>query len=220
MSNRIIPKEMSGGLRKAELRDISGPQTAAPSTRRVPERPQTVAPSAPDPKQLAAARAEGYREGFEAGKAEGQAQAAVERAALGQLTDGLNQLIDGFEQRLAADVLSVSLELARLIVRQALSAKPELVLNVIREALHSLPGLDEQTTIYVHPADAALLKNSVGSDGLAPTLPWKVVEDARIERGGCRLETPTTEVNATVQARWRRIIAALGRDDAWLDGEV
>ena len=54
-------------------------------------------------------------------------------------------------------------------------------------------------------------------DPALATLPWKIVEDAQIERGGCRLETPTTEVDATLETRWRRVVASLGRDDSWID---
>jgi flagellar assembly protein FliH len=43
------------------------------------------------------------------------------------------------------------------------------------------------------------------------------VEDILVERGGCRLDTATTEVDATLETRWRRIIGALGSDDPWID---
>jgi flagellar assembly protein FliH len=38
-----------------------------------------------------------------------------------------------------------------------------------------------------------------------------------MERGGCRFLTGSSEIDATLENRWRRIVAALGRDDAWLD---
>ena len=34
---------------------------------------------------------------------------------------------------------------------------------------------------------------------------------------GCRVETPRQAVDATVQTRWRTALAALGRDDAWIE---
>jgi flagellar assembly protein FliH len=111
----------------------------------------------------------------------------------------------------------MSLELAKLIVRQSVRVKPDLVLSVIREAVSSLTGLDEHTTIHLHPADAALLRDAAGEDPMFASLPWKIIDDARIERGGCRLETATTEVDATLETRWRRVIAALGREDSWID---
>jgi flagellar assembly protein FliH len=90
------------------------------------------------------------------------------------------------------------------------------VLSVIREAVFSLPGMDEQTSVHLHPLDAKLLRELAENDKQLGEL----VEDRRgsqLERGGCRLDALTTEVDATLETRWRRIIAALGRDDSWID---
>jgi flagellar assembly protein FliH len=122
-----------------------------------------------------------------------------------------------FEQTLAGDVLSVGLELAKQIVRSALRVKPDLVMAVVREAISSLPGLSEHTVLLLNPADAALVRKGLEDDPAVATLPWKIVEDPHIERGGCRLETPTTEVDAALETRWRRVVASLGRDDSWID---
>jgi flagellar assembly protein FliH len=91
------------------------------------------------------------------------------------------------------------------------------VLTVVREAVSSLTGVDAETTVHLHPDDAALLKAISRDDTALASLPWKIVEDARIERGGCRLETASAELDATLETRWRRVIAALGREDSWID---
>jgi flagellar assembly protein FliH len=208
LSNRIIPKESITGLRKAELGDLSGSKGAG--------RPLSAGP-APGTSTLARAREDGYREGVEAGRREVQAQLQSERAALKNLTEGLTQFLQDFEQGLANDVLSMGLELAKLVVRHSVKVNPDLVLSVVREAITSLPGVDRQTTIHLHPADAIVLRRVAESDSALAKLPWRIVEDAQLERGGCRLETATTEVDASLETRWRRIIAALGRDDLWID---
>lgn len=212
MSNRIIPKEALSGLRKAELGDLGGPN---PRTRLEPARAEGSA--APASAALAKAHEEGYREGVEAGRREVEVLLHTERDALREVRNGLTQLMSEFEHSLANDVLSMSLELAKLIVRHSIKVKPDLVLSVVKEAVASLPGVDQQTTIHLHPSDAALLRKLAESDKTLHELPWRIVEDVRVERGGCRLETATTEVDATLETRWRRIIAALGRDDPWID---
>jgi flagellar assembly protein FliH len=212
LSNRIIPKEALSGLRKAELGDLGGPK---PRTRPEPARPEGSA--APASTAFVKAREEGFREGVETGRREAEVLLHAERDALREVRNGLTQLMSEFEQSLANDVLSMSLELAKLIVRHAIKVKPDLVLSVVNEAVASLPAMDQQTTIHLHPSDAALLRKLAESDKTLHELPWQIVEDIRMERGGCRLETATTEVDATLETRWRRIIAALGRDDPWID---
>lgn len=162
-------------------------------------------------------REEAYAQGLHAGRNEAVDHAAAEREALKQLTVALQEMMQEFEQRLANDVLSMSLELAKLIVRQSVRVKPELVLGVVREAIASVAGLDGQATVHLNPADAAVMQQLSRDDPAIAALPWKIIEDAQIERGGCRLETAETEVDATLETRWRRVIAALGREDPWID---
>lgn len=215
---------MVRAVRKAEMLDLSAPRSEGSALRR-PTRADAKPPPAPPPPDLVAierakleaARSEGYAAGVTAGRTEGEANVESERAALHGLIASLNQLVHDFEQGLADEVLSMSLELSKLIVRDAIKVKPEIILGVIHEAISSLPGLDEQTAIHVNPADAALLRDIGKSDQALAELSWKVIEDPQVERGGCRLETATTEVDATLETRWRRVIAALGRDDAWVE---
>ena len=50
---------------------------------------------------------------------------------------------------------------------------------------------------------------------------WRlVVEDHRIEPGGCRISSPNCEIDATLATRWKRVIAGLGRDASWIDTEA
>jgi flagellar assembly protein FliH len=206
LSSKIIPKEALTEVRKLDLTDLVTGAKASVSS-------ETAANAA----ELARVREQAYREGMAAGRQEAQAALAAERAALKALIAGVNELMQDFEQTLAGDVLSVGLELAKQIVRSALRVKPDLVMAVVREAISSLPGLSEHTVLLLNPADAAMVRKGLEDDPAVATLPWKIVEDPQIERGGCRLETPTTEVDAALETRWRRVVASLGRDDSWID---
>ena len=206
MSSKIIPKEALAEVRKLDLTDLITGAKASVSS-------ETAANAA----ELARVQEQAYREGVAAGRQEAQAALAAERAALKALIAGVNELMQDFEQTLAGDVLSVGLELAKQIVRSALRVKPDLVMAVVREAISSLPGLSEHTVLLLNPADAAMVRKGLEDDPAVATLPWKIVEDPHIERGGCRLETPTTEVDAALETRWRRVVASLGRDDSWID---
>jgi flagellar assembly protein FliH len=206
LSSRIIPKEALPEVRKLDLTDlVTGAKASASGE------------AAANAAEMARAREQAYRDGHNAGREEAQAALAAERAELRALITGVNELMHDFEQTLASDVLSMGLELAKQIVRTALRVKPEMVLAVVREAISSLPGLSEQTLLLLNPGDAALVRKGLQDDPSLATLPWKIVEDAQIERGGCRLETPTTEVDAALETRWRRVVASLGRDDSWID---
>jgi flagellar assembly protein FliH len=46
---------------------------------------------------------------------------------------------------------------------------------------------------------------------------WQLIEDSSIERGGCMVETPSNQIDATNGMRWKRISDALGQPSEWLD---
>lgn len=164
---------------------------------------------------LAKAREQGFHEGLQAGRQEMLQEIARQQAEFKLLADNLDLFCRDLDTRLSDEVLAMSLELTKLIVRQAVRVNPELILPVLREAISSLPGVGADTVLFLHPEDAALLRNAQTPDS-GSLAQWKIVEDAQLERGGCRIETATTEVDATVETRWRRVLAALGRDDAWI----
>jgi flagellar assembly protein FliH len=45
---------------------------------------------------------------------------------------------------------------------------------------------------------------------------WKILEDPRMVRGDARLETANSQVDATIEARWNRVVTAMGQDAKWL----
>jgi len=208
LSNRVIPKESLTGLRRVELGDFAGSQRAEPAR-------QDAQAGSGD--ALARAREEGYRQGLADASRESASQLELERRALTDLVARMGRFLQDFEEGLAEDVLSMSLELAKLIVRHSVKVKPELVLPVLREAIATLPSIDGRITVRLHPADAHLLRKLAETDQTLAALPWRIVEDAQLERGGCVVDTATTEVDATLETRWRRVLAALGRDDLWVD---
>lgn len=166
--------------------------------------------------ELEAARAEAREAGFEAGRQVGYATGEAEAASLRLLVGHLRDLVEDLEQGIANDVLSLALELAKQIVRTSLRVRPDLVMAVIREVSKGFQGLGESPRLILHPADAVLVRQAVEADH-AVEWPWIILEDGAVERGGCKFQTGASEVDATLETRWRRVVTSLGRDDAWLD---
>lgn len=167
------------------------------------------------------AHVEGYeagrREGHAIGRREGLAQARAEADRLHVLADSLDEALKGVEQELSQELLALALDIAKQMLRQALKVKPELLLPVVRNAIESLPHNAQHPHIHLHPEDIALVRELLETE--LPHAGWKLVEDMRIARGGCRVETSTSELDATLASRWQRIASALGQDGAWLEEE-
>jgi len=192
------------------------PEPAAPPAVAAPA-PTVLPAPGPDPAELEALREQARREGYETGHAAGLQAAVPDLDRFRAVLAHLETLAEDLEQGIANDVMSLALELTKQILRQSLRVKPELVLAVIRDATRSFPELGANPRLILHPADAAIVRTVIASSEDPELGQWVLVEDERLERGGCKFQNSTTEIDATLENRWRRIVATLGRDDAWLD---
>jgi flagellar assembly protein FliH len=155
-------------------------------------------------------------DGYQAGLKEGRQRADAEAERLAAVVTAFSSETEELDQRLAQQVLDVALDVARQMLRGALEVRPELVLPVIQEAIRSLTVLGEEWRLHLHPQDAALARELAG-ESLTVASGWTLVEDAAVTRGGCVVSTSHGEVDATLDARWRRIVGSLGRECGWLE---
>jgi flagellar assembly protein FliH len=165
----------------------------------------------PTASQVEGIQQQARNEGYQAGHAEGLQKAAGENQRVADLLGVFEQQID---EQVARELLALSLDIARQVLHQALKVNPELLLGVVREAIGTLPHVNQGAHLILHPDDAALVRDRMGEQ-LAHS-GWKIFEDARIERGGARIETANSQIDASLETRWNRVVAALGQDTKWL----
>lgn len=212
MSNKIIPKEQLTAYQRWELGafdsgvmpgDDSGSAETAPVG-------EVVLPTAEEIERIhQQARDEGYQAGF----SEGREAGLQESARLHELLAATNESIAAMQEQLAQQVLSLSLRLARHLVRQELTVKPELVLNAIREALAAMPQSGQPFRITLHPSDAALIRDVLANE--LTHAQYVLLEDPAVGAGGCRIDSAQAEIDATLATAWSQALTALGRDDDW-----
>jgi len=160
-----------------------------------------------------AAYAAGHAEGLAAGSAQAEAAGREEALRLAAAMESLEQCIAELEQSVADDLLSLSIEIARQVVRQAVAVKPDLVLGVIREALDQLPML--HAAIRLNPEDASLVRLRAG-DQLSHA-GHRIHEDSKLKRGDVVIEAGGSHLDASLATRWRRTVEALGQNAPWVD---
>jgi flagellar assembly protein FliH len=161
---------------------------------------------------------QGHAAGFEQGYAEGleraRADAAQERALLQQIAQTFGAEVAQASERIAGDVLHLALDVAQAMLKNTLAVRPEAVIPVVVEAIRYLPTVQQPARLTLHPEDALIVNAQMGPE--LDKAGWRVIEDAAIARGGCRVETATNQIDATAPTRWQRISAALGKESEWL----
>lgn len=232
MTSHRIPKEQLTAYQRWELASFDEPspaekaaaaldaqiRKATDEARNAAEEARLAAYAAGLEEGRAAGFEQGKAQGFEQGHAEGveqgHAQAQQERAQLLLIAQVFGEEIAQANERIASDILDLALDLSKAMLKNALNVRPELVIPVIGDAVRYLPSLQQPALLFLHPEDARLASTLMGDE--LTKAGWRVVEDAQMQRGGCRVDTASNQIDASAATRWARIAAALGKDSDWL----
>lgn len=161
-----------------------------------------------------------FRDGMIEGRFQAQSEAQAHEQTLGQSAgqrwDGLlNHLGAGLaevESALADRLLDLSAVLAARIACRDIALSQERIRPVLAEALALLTHSARQLEVTAHPSDChaieTWLRPRCGETSLT------VRADASLAPGGCVLRADDTVLDATVQTRIVRALAAVGIEDA------
>lgn len=224
LAARIAAEEREKAAAAAANASRMPSQAAQPPAQAMP---QVQLPTAAELESLReAARAEGYDEGLEEGRTAGYAaghaealeqgrlEASAEIESLRAVASSFSTALDQANDSIASDVLDLALHLARSMVRTAFEVRPELIIPIVREAIEYLPVLQQPAVLAVHPDDIEIVRAGLGDE--IDKGGWRLVADAQIARGGCKVDTASNQIDATAQARWTRLSHALGKNVEWL----
>jgi flagellar assembly protein FliH len=201
MSSKILADDGSGGA--APLlwpRVVSGEATSA------------GAPPADDSKRMAELQQEAerraresYAAGMRDGEAAGRARAAAEvQPVIERLGRSINE-VAGLRPRLRAeaeaDLVRLSLAIARRVLRRELAIDPEALHGLVLGALEKLQGR-EITRVHVHPSHAALITGclrQISAGGV------EIVPDPAREPGAIVFETQRGNLDASIESQLQEI---------------
>ena len=154
-------------------------------------------------------RQQGFTQGHGEGYAAGLTLAQEQAQALRTLMLTLPVALRAAEREVADNLLTLALNIARQVVRQALPVEPQPILALVRELLHAEPALNGTPRLLLHADDAALVRQHLADDLQA--VGWRIRTDPSITRGGCHVQAVSGALDATLETRWERVAAALGR---------
>jgi flagellar assembly protein FliH len=209
MSNVVIPKEQLTAFQRWELASFDRP-TVIPQANEAQAKLQTAAELANIQQR---AHDEGYAVGHQAGYTAGIQQAVNTTTQINQLMQTLQDALNQMDEQLAQSLLELSLEVAKKMVLVTIENKPEIIIKIVSEAIRSLPHFNQNAHLIMHPQDAELVREQMGEQLIHAG--WKIFTDNQIQRGGCRVETAHSHIDATNEARWHRIVESIGQDKSW-----
>jgi flagellar assembly protein FliH len=167
--------------------------------------------------ELESIRQEAYNEGFAAGEKDGfrsttlkvrqEAEAAlsVKLASLERLMGVLFDPIAEQDAQIEKSMVGLVEHIARQVIQRELVLDSSHIESVMREALKLLPLGVGNVRLYINPQDFEQVKAL--RERHEET--WRIVEDAALQPGGCRVETEHSRIDATVETRISQIMAKL-----------
>lgn len=150
-----------------------------------------------------AASKEGYQAGLE--------QAKADLAALKDtLAAFMNAPQDVYEQ-IAPDILEISVDIAKKIIKKEVSEEPQVLMNTIVEVMKGLSKEETKVVLRVNPTQVDITKQSVPEILNLAGMDTKVVvlSDETISEGGCMVTTTNGVVDATIETQLSVISEAL-----------
>lgn len=160
-----------------------------------------------------------YQEGLRRGHKDGL-HAGLREAAqtMAPLLAALQQPLATVDEQLETQLVELTLAIARQLIRREIRQDPGEIVAVIRESLAALPAAAPRTRITLHPDDLALVREAL--PGLESGDGIQLLEDPSFTRGGCRVTTDISDVDATVETRLATVAARLLGGERDTDGDV
>jgi flagellar assembly protein FliH len=146
---------------------------------------------------------EGYRLGLE------KAQVDIDKFK-NELVNFMNAKQDVFEY-IAPDILEISVNIAKTIIKKELEADPQVLINTIVDVLKTVSKSEPKVTIKVRPQSVQFIKDTIPNITYQYGIESKIniIADPSIEEGGCVLQTNNGIVDASIDTQIEIIKKAL-----------
>jgi flagellar assembly protein FliH len=162
--------------------------------------------------------------GFEAGKKQGLAEGVAEiqrmlrqtraadlqrvEALIANLGQEITLAVRELDERTADRLLDLALDIASRVIGSEVRQRRDLMLPIVHEALDTIISGHSHPTIHVSPADHDWLRTAADQD--ARLHGCRLVADASLPLGTCRIETTQALVDASIPTRWQHVLRGLG----------
>ena len=154
---------------------------------------------------------QGFDQGRMAGVEAGTGELATRIGAVEKILDALARPLEDLDHRVEAELLALVQAVVRQLVRREMHMDPSHLIGVIREGLAALPLATGDVVVRLHPADADAIRERLADTDVDRA--WRLEADPLLERGGCLIASPRSNIDARLEARLARVIARLLEDD-------
>jgi flagellar assembly protein FliH len=167
----------------------------------------------------------GYADGRQAGLAIAQqeqlaAQAEIDLRVrhLGLILEFMAKPMAELDDQVQRQLATLAGAIARHVIRRELKLQPDDIIAVIRDTIALLPVTAREVRVHLNPEDAKLVRSRLAE--VTSERAWGISEDPILPRGGCRVTSENSSIDAQVEQRLGAAIAAVLGDERNAAGEA
>jgi flagellar assembly protein FliH len=154
---------------------------------------------------------EAFQQGLSDGVAAGQEEVRQRAARFDALLTKLARPFEDLDETVEKHLVELAMTVVQQLFRRELRQDPGHVVGVVREAIHLLPVASRNVQVRLHPDDAGFVREALPRS--AGERAWTIVEDPMIERGGCKVTTEQSQIDAQAESRLKAVIASIVFDE-------
>ena len=147
---------------------------------------------------------QGHQQGVETGLAEGrqiiEAQAIRWQALNEKLANPLYEVNEQVEKQL----VELAVMLSQAVIGVEIQTNPQIILQAVKESVAALPYADSECEISLNPQDLALIQEQYSEQEIEDK-GWHLKAEPDIEIGGCIVESRTSSIDRSIQARINQV---------------
>jgi flagellar assembly protein FliH len=155
-------------------------------------------------------------------KAQLQQQLQQQVRDFSDMLEFLSQPLQELDDVVEEQMVELSTAIARQLIRRELKTHPDEIIAVVRDAIALLPVSSRKIDVYLNPEDLPLVKETLHPDPEAEEESRiHLHEDASLTRGGCRVVSNDSHIDASVERRINAVITQVlgGERDEDSDAE-
>ncbi|QMU60404.1 MAG: flagellar assembly protein FliH [Gammaproteobacteria bacterium] len=150
---------------------------------------------------------EKLKNGYEDGLKQGQQALNEYKQTFDSVFSSLDNALKEVDQNVIEAITQLAVSISKQIIRRELQINSEQVVSVVKEAIKLLPLDKGRLIIHLNPGDLNVVQKVFNQDDIVHS--YSLVEDPSVQRGGCKLATDDSIIDATIDSQVAQISAKI-----------
>lgn len=147
------------------------------------------------------------KKGYEEGLKKAQQEISEYKSSFESVVNSIENSVKIFDDEVVEAVNELAVSISKQIIRRELQTNSEQVVSVVKEAIKLLPLDNSRLIIHLNPSDISAMQKVFNQDDIVNS--YSLVEDPSVQRGGCKLATDDSIIDATIDSQIAQIAASI-----------